>query len=113
MDKSEFPTLYPSYQVLISESSHFISKYSRASSNFLSQILLNSASSASFKLSLINSNSLKSELIKLFKLNNHSSQDLFLILFKEMKITGYCPCSLKYMDFSISKLENNFLFSSA
>ena len=27
-------------------------------------------------------------------------------------MTGYCPCSLKYSDFSIYKFLNNFLFSS-
>ena len=42
-----------------------------------------------------------------------SSQVFFFKSFNVMKITGYCPCSLKYSDFFIYKSLNSFLFSSA
>ena len=50
--------------------------------------------------------------INIFKEDFASSQVISFIPFIEINIIGYCPCSFIYTDFSISKLLNNFLFSS-
>ena len=73
----------------------FFKAFSYSPSSFLNQILSNSSCSPELKEFFIKLNSSYNSLNRDLILNKASFQEVFLIPFKEIKTTGYCPYSEK------------------